>query len=201
MSKLLQINSSIFSDQGVSSQLANRFVADWLARHPGTEVVRRDLAQDPIPHMDGECLTALMTPAEQRSPEQARLVALADQLIRELQEADVLVLGAPMYNFAIPSQLKAWFDRITRAGVTFRYTENGSEGLLAGKRAFVFTSRGGLHRGQPQDTIAPLVQQLLNFVGISAIEFVYAEGLNLGEQPRQAALAEAEARIQSLLAA
>jgi FMN-dependent NADH-azoreductase len=201
MGKLLQINSSIFSDQGVSSQLADRFVADWVARHPETEVIRRDLAKDPIPHMDGERLTALLTPAEQRSPEQARLVALADQLIRELQEADILVLGAPMYNFAIPSQLKAWFDRIARAGVTFRYTESGSEGLLVGKRAFVFTSRGGLHRGQPQDTVVPFVQQFLNFVGISEIEFVYAEGLNLGEQPRQAALTEAEAHIQSLLAA
>ncbi|HEX5513558.1 MAG TPA: FMN-dependent NADH-azoreductase [Gammaproteobacteria bacterium] len=201
MGKLLQINSSIFSDQGVSSQLADRFVADWVARYPDTEVIRRDLAKDPIPHMDGERLAALLTPAEQRSPEQARLVALADQLIRELQEADILVLGAPMYNFAIPSQLKAWFDRIARAGVTFRYTESGSEGLLVGKPAFVFTSRGGLHRGQPQDTVVPFVQQFLGFVGISKIEFVYAEGLNLGEQPRQAALAEAEAHIQSLLAA
>lgn len=201
MSKLLQINSSVFSNQGVSSQLADRFVANWVARRPHVSVIRRDLATAPIPHMDGERLAALMTPAEQRTPEQARLVALADQLIWELQEADVLVLGAPMYNFAVPTQLKAWFDRIARAGVTFRYTEQGSEGLLVGKRAFVFTSRGGLYEQGQGDMVVPYVQQMLNFIGITAIEFVFAKGLNLGAEQRQAGIAAAEAQSDALLVA
>jgi FMN-dependent NADH-azoreductase len=201
MSKLLQINSSVFSDQGASSRLADRFVAEYVAHHPDTQAIRRDLVADPVPHLDSEPLVAIMTPAEQRTPAQAELVAQADALIREVQEADVLVIGAPMYNFSVPSQLKSWFDRIARAGVTFRYTENGPEGLLQGKRAYVFTTRGGVHRGQPEDTVVPLVRHFLNLVGITDIEFVYAEGLNMGEQPREAGLSEAQARIRSLLAA
>lgn len=201
MTRLLQINSSIFSDKGSSSQLANRFVAEWVARRPETAVQRRDLAQDPVPHLDGERILALSTAAEDRTAEQARLVELADTLIREVQEAEVLVIGAPMYNFAVPSQLKSWFDSIARAGVSFRYTSEGPEGLLTGKQAFVFTTRGGVHREQPEDTVVPFVRQFLNFLGIEDIEFVYAEGLNMGDEPRSAALSEAQARIQSLLAA
>jgi FMN-dependent NADH-azoreductase len=201
MSKLLQINSSVFSDGGMSSQLADRFVAEWVVRRSATQVTRRDLAADPIPHLDNASLAALITPAEERTPEQARSVALVDILIREVQEADVLVIGAPMYNFAVPTQLNSWFDRIARAGVTFRYTASGSEGLLKGKKAYVFTSRGGIHRDRPEDSVVPFVQQFLNFVGISDIEFVYAEGLNLGEQPRAAALLEAKEHIKALLAA
>jgi FMN-dependent NADH-azoreductase len=122
-------------------------------------------------------------------------------LIEELQQADALVLAAPMYNFAVPSQLKAWFDRVARAGVTFRYTEQGSEGLLTGKRAFVFTSRGGLYEGGQGDMVVPYVQQMLNFVGIADIEFIFAKGLNLGDQMRQAGIAQAEAHSDALLAA
>ncbi len=201
MTRLLQINSSIFSDQGTSSQLADRFVAEWVAQRPDTATTRRDLAREAIPHLDGERIAALATPAEQRTPEQARLVELADTLIREVQEADVLVIGAPMYNFAVPSQLKSWFDRVARAGVTFRYTSEGPEGLLKGKKAYVFTTRGGVHRGQPEDSVVPFVRQFLNFIGIEDVAFVFAEGLNMGDEPRTRALAEAGEQIRSLLAA
>ncbi len=201
MSKLLQINSSVFGDQGVSSQLANAFVQEWQTRHPGTQLVRRDLVADPVPHLDGERLGALMTAEEERSPEQQQVVAAADALIRELQEADTVVLGAPMYNFGIPSQLKSWFDMVARAGVTFRYTEAGAEGLLTGKKVYVFTSRGGLHKGESSDGITPYLQTMLGFLGLTDVEFVFAEGLAMGDEAREQGIARANARIEELLAA
>ena len=201
MAKLLQINSSVFSDQGVSSQLADSFVAEWSRLNPGAEVVRRDLAADPIPHMDGARLKALMTAETDRTEEQARTVALSDRLIGELQEADILVLGAPMYNFSVPSQLKSWFDRVARAGVTFRYTESGPEGLLSGKEAYIFTSRGGVHKDRPSDNVVPFVRQFLAFLGIVDVEIIYAEGLNMGDAVRESGIAEARQHIQALIAA
>lgn len=201
MTSLLQINSSLFSDEGVSSRLADAFVARWRAQRPDARVLRRDLAQAPVPHLDAARLGALVAAPEARSVEQQRAVEETERLTRELQEADVLVLAAPMYNFGVPSQLKSWFDHIARAGVTFRYTEAGPEGLLKGKRAYVFATRGGQHKGQPQDGVAPYLQTMLNFIGIEAIEFIYAEGLSMGEAPRGEGIAAAEAHIQALLAA
>jgi FMN-dependent NADH-azoreductase len=201
MTTLLQINSSLFSDNGISSQLADAFVARWKAANPMAQVRRRDLAQQPIAHMDAARLTALGLPAAERDTAQRQAAAEAEGLIAELVQADVLVLGVPMYNFSVPSQLKAWFDHIARAGVTFRYTESGSQGLLSGKRAYVFTSRGGLHRGQPQDGVVPYLNTMLSFIGIDAVEFVYAEGLNLGDAPRRQALQGARAEIDALLRA
>lgn len=201
MSTLLQINSSLFSDQGASSQLADDFVARWHEQHPKGKVIRRDLSLDPVPHWDGERMAAVTTDPALRTPAQRRLAAEADRYIQEIQAADVLVLGVPMYNYAVPTQLKAWFDHIARARVTFRYTEHGVEGLLKGKRAVVITTRGGRHRDRPEDAVVPFVQAMLNHVGITDVELVYAEGLNLGEAAREAGLREAQARIEQLLAA
>lgn len=201
MTTLLQINSSLFSDQGVSTRLADEFVAGFQAREPGVRLIRRDLGAEPVPHLDAARVTAIMTPAERRSPEQQAMAGQADALVREVQEADVLVIGLPMYNFSVPSTLKAWFDHIARAGVTFRYTENGPQGLLQGKRAYVFTTRGGRHRDQVTDTQAPFVKTFLNFLGIDEVEFIYAEGLNMGEDHKQAGLEAAGTRIEQLLAA
>lgn len=201
MKRLLQINSSIFSDQGASSTLANRFVQQWQQRHSCAEITRRDLAAEPIAPFDGALIQAMTASADERTAEQQARVELADQLIAEVQAADVLVLGAPMYNFAVPTQLKTWFDHIARAGTTFHYTANGPEGLLTGKRAYVFTSRGGLHRGQPSDFVTGYVRQFLGFVGIADMEFVHAEGLNLGDEARASAMAAAEAAINSLVPA
>lgn len=199
MATILQINSSIFSDQGASSLLADRFVALWREREPGTEVIRRDLAADPLPHFDAGVIQALTTAPEQRTPAQQAQVALADSLIAELQRADLLVIGAPMYNFTIPSQLKAWFDRIARAGTTFRYTPNGAQGLLTGKRAVLFTSHGGVHVGQATDFVTPYVRQFLGFLGIADVTSVAAEGLNLGGNAREQALAVASRELERLL--
>lgn len=197
MNKLLVINSSLFSDAGQSSVLANTFAA--ALERLGAEVVRRDLAVVPVPHLDGERFGAFTTQAAARSEQQAQVVAYSDQLIAELQQADTLVLGVPMYNFGVPSTLKAWFDHIARAGVTFRYTDKGAVGLLSGKKAFVFATRGGLYAGTPADTQTPYLRDFLAFIGIDEVEFVYAEGLALGDASREAALEQAHSAIDQLM--
>ncbi|WP_043754770.1 FMN-dependent NADH-azoreductase [Imhoffiella purpurea] len=201
MKQILHIDSSLFSDKGVSSTLAGDYVAGLMERDPELRVVHRDLGRDPVPHLDAIRLGAISTPEAGRTPEQARIAEEAEAMIREIQEADLLVVGVPMYNFGIPSVLKSWFDHVARAGVTFRYTAEGPEGLLEGKRAVIVTSRGGLHRGQPTDTQTGYLTTILGFVGITDVEFVYAEGLNLGEEARASALDSAKKDIERLLAA
>ncbi len=198
--KILQINGSARSQAGNSTVLANDLVARLVAANPQASVVQRDLARDPAPLIDEAALGALFTPAEQRTPEQAARVAASDALIAEVQEADVLVLGVPMYNFGISVQLKNWIDAIARAGVTFRYTENGPEGLLKGKKVFVAFARGGRYRGTPADTQTPYLQSVLGFLGMSDVRFVYAEGLNMGEDAAAQGFAEARADIDAALA-
>lgn len=200
MKSLLQLNTSLFSTGGQSSQLADRFVAAWRANNPDAEVTVRDLAGNPLPHLDAERFLAFIARPEERTPRQQALAAESDALIDELRQADLIVLGLPMYNFGIPSTLKAYFDHIARAGVTFRYTASGPEGLLAGKKAVVFAARGGLYAGTPRDSQTAYVRDFLAFIGISEVEFVYAEGLNLGEPSKQAALAGAHERLEQLAA-
>lgn len=200
MKTLLQLNSSIFSSGGHSSQLADDFVAAWLINNPDTQVVFRDLANDPLPHLDAQRVSAFFTQSAARTPEQQAYVAESDTLIAELKQAEVIVIGLPMYNFGIPSTLKAYFDQIARAGVTFRYIETGPEGLLTGKKAYVFATRGGLYAGTPLDSQTNYVRDFLNFLGIANVEFVYAEGLNMGEQTKDMALAGAQQRLAELAA-
>jgi FMN-dependent NADH-azoreductase len=196
MKTLLNIRTSLFGSQAASSQLAERFVADWLKRNPDGRVVTRDLAADPIPHLTAERFVAFGTKPEDRSPEQQAEVERSDALIAELRSADAIVLGVPMYNFSVPSTLRAYFDHIARAGVTFRYTSTGPEGLLAGRRAYVFVTRGGVY-AEGADTQAPYVGQFLRFLGIEP-EFVYAEGLGLGEESRARGLQSAHEQIATL---
>lgn len=200
MTHLLQINSSILSDDGQSTRLANAFVARWRAAHPDGRVTVRDLARDEIPHLTGERFAALTTPAEKRTPAQAEVAAFSDALIDEIRAADVVVLGLPMYNFGVPSMLKAWFDHIARAGVTFRYTPEGPVGLLGDREVYVLAARGGIYEGTPSDTQTAYVRDFLAFLGLSDVHFVYAEGLAMGEDRKTAALADAEARIEKLAA-
>jgi FMN-dependent NADH-azoreductase len=197
---ILQINTSLFSDHGVSSRLSDRLVARLVAADPATTVVKRDLGREPLPHLGSDTLAALSTAPEARTPEQAASVAAADAAIAELVAADVLVVAAPMYNFAVPTQLKAWFDRVARAGTTFRYTAEGPQGLLTGKKAVVVTTRGGIHRDRPTDGVTPWVRTMLGFLGITDVEVIYAEGLALGDAPRGAAIARAEAEVDALAA-
>ena len=198
MTRVLQINSSIFSDGGQSTALADDFVARLRAADPTATVVRRDLAAEPLPHLDAERFGAFVTAPTERTERQAALAAESDALVDELQAADLLVLGAPMYNFNVPSQLKAWFDHVARAGRTFRYTENGPEGLLSG-RAVVFGTHGGVHGEHDRET--PYVRQFLGFLGIDDVRFVTAEGLAMGEDTRDRALAEARERLSALATA
>lgn len=200
MNQLLKINTSIFSDGGQSSRLADDFVAEWLNRHPGTEVNARDFVEQPVPHLTEERFKAFLTPETERNEAQQAIVAYSDDLIAELQTADVIVLGLPMYNFGVPSQLKAWFDHIARAGITFRYTENGPEGLLTGKKVYVLAARGGRYQGTPMDTQTDFVSNFFSFIGIEEVEFIYAEGLNMGDEPKQKALQQAHQDIERLAA-
>jgi FMN-dependent NADH-azoreductase len=191
MNTLLQLSSSLFSDDGQSSRLANDFVARRRAGSPGLAIIKRDLAAQPVPHLTGTRFQAFLAKPEARTPEQAEVVAYSDALIDEIRRADIIVLGLPMYNFGIPSTLKAYFDHIARAGVTFRYTEKGPVGLLTGKKVYVFATRGGVHAGLPSDTETAYVRRFLGFLGIDDVEFIYAEGLAMGEDRKAASLAQA----------
>ncbi len=198
MKTLLQIKSSIFSDGGQSSRLAERFVAAWRDANPGGKVMVRDFAREPVPHLDAARFGAFLAKPAERTPEQRAVIAYSDALIDELKRADVVVLGLPMYNFGVPSALKAYFDHLARAGVTFRYTANGPVGLLTGKQVYVFAARGGLYQGTPRDTQTAYVREFLSFLGMADIEFVYAEGLAIDEASRSAALARAQDEIRRL---
>ncbi len=200
MNQLLQINASLFTTQGQSSQMADRFVTAFRERHPDAAVVLRDVAGEPVPHLDARRFGAFTTPAEQRTPDQQAVVAYSDTLIDELRAADVIVLGLPMYNFGIPSQLKSYFDHVARAGETFRYTANGPEGLIKNKKAYIFAARGGLYVGTPLDTQTTYVRDFLRFIGIEDVEFVYAEGLAIDAQTRSRALEQANDSITRLAA-
>jgi FMN-dependent NADH-azoreductase len=207
MTSLLQINASINNGNGESSRLSNQFVAAFHRSHPKATIVVRDVAAaDPVPHLNAERFGAFITKPDDRSAAQHAVVAYSDTLINELKQADVIVLGLPMYNFGVPSQLKAYFDHIARLGVTFEYTEKGPVGKLAGKKVYVFAARGGVYardgvnEGTPLETQTNYVRDFLRFLGMSDVEFIYAEGLHMGPQNKQAALARAEAEIARLAA-
>lgn len=199
MNTLLHLQASLFSNDGASSTLARQFVAQWRAAHPAGLVIERDLARDPVPHLDAERFGAFVAPAAERTPAQQAIVACSDRLIDELQRADTIALGLPLYNFGVPSTLKAYFDHVARAGVTFRYTEQGSVGLLTGRQAYVFAARGGIYQGadlQPQ-----YVRNFLGFLGIETVRFVFAEGLALGDDSKRRSLERASAEVAALDAA
>jgi len=198
--KILQINASARSTGANSTRLADAVTARLLARHPGASVSVRDLASDPHPVLDESALGALFTPAEQHTPEQSARVALDDALIAQVQSVDAIVLGVPMYNFGVPVQLKTWIDAIARAGVTFRYTANGLEGLLKGKKVYVALARGGLYRDTPADSQVPYLKSVLAFLGLTDVEFIYAEGMAMGSEAASKAFSEAEAHLAELFA-
>ncbi|GBG15748.1 FMN-dependent NADH-azoreductase [Novimethylophilus kurashikiensis] len=198
---ILQINSSARSQGSYSTRLAGVVAERLVDQHPQAKITLRDLGRNPHPMLDEQTLGALFTPAEQRTPEQAARVALDDALISEVQAADVLVIGVPMYNFSIPTLLKNWIDAIARVGVTFRYTENGPEGLLKGKKAYVVQASGGVHSHTPTDTITPYLKTVLAFLGIVDVEFVYAEGLSMGPDAEQNGLDAAYQQIEQAISA
>ncbi|CAE6932431.1 MULTISPECIES: FMN-dependent NADH-azoreductase [Pseudomonas] len=199
--KLLHLDSSILGDASASRQLSKAVVEAWSVASPGVQVTYRDLASDALSHFSAASLVAAGTPAELRDAAQRHETELAERTLEEFLAADAIVIGAPMYNFAIPSQLKAWIDRIAVAGKTFKYTENGVVGLAGGKTVVIASSAGGVHAGLPSGQAhEDYLVRMLNFVGIDDIEIVRAEGLAYGDEPRAEAMKGAAQRISELFA-
>lgn len=197
MSHLLVINSSAAGAASVSKQLIDETVARLRAADPALVVVERDLGANPVPHLTIDS-TAAIRGAEPANDAQRAAKALSDSLVAELKAADTLIIGAPMYNFGIPSTLKSWFDHVLRAGVTFKYGENGPVGLLEGKRAIVVESRGGLYSSGPTqalDSQESHLRTMLGFIGIKDVTFVRAEKLGYGPEAREQAINDAKAEL------
>ncbi|HDY7867411.1 TPA: FMN-dependent NADH-azoreductase [Vibrio vulnificus] len=195
MSRLLVLKSSILGDYSQSNKLVDEFINKFDQQ----DVVVRDLAQQPLPILDFQVATALRASGDLSEAQQA-IVDLSDQLIAEIKHTDTLIIAAPMYNFTVPTQLKNWIDSIARAGVTFTYTEQGPKGLIEGKKAVVVTTRGGIHKDAASDIITPYLKTVLGFVGITEVEFVYAEALNMGEDFASKGLASASEHLAALTA-
>lgn len=195
MSRVLIIESSARQNDSISRQLTRDFIAQWQSAHPTDTITVRDLAANPVPHLDETLLGGWMKPQEQRSAEELKALQRSNELTDELLAADVLVMAAPMYNFTIPSTLKAWLDHVLRAGITFKYTETGPQGLLTGKRAYVLTARGGIYAGSGMDHQEPYLRQALAFIGIHDVQFIHAEGLNMGAEFSEQGLAKAREQL------
>jgi FMN-dependent NADH-azoreductase len=196
MSNILAIRSSLSSENSISNQLVDQTVAALQQSEPNGQVVLRDLAASSIPHLDADALAGIR--GEPASEAQAAARALSEELVSELKAADVLVIGAPMYNFGIPTSLKAWFDYVLHPGITFQYSSAGPKGLLTGKRAIVVLSRGGFFSDGPaksMDSQEPHLRTLLWFMGITDVTFILAERLASGAQAQEAALSSAAGQI------
>lgn len=198
MSTLLAIKSSIFGDNGNSSLLVNDVVNSWKEKNPNGEVISHDFSQETVPHLDATRVTAIFTDPAERSAEQQALVDYSDKFIAELKQADAIVMGVPMYNFGVPSNLKAWIDHVARAGETFKYTEQGAVGLVENKPVFVVAARGGQYQGTELDAQTTFLKTFLGFIGLTNVTFIYAEGLNMGA--KDDAFIAAKAKIAEVLA-
>ena len=197
MSTILHITASIRNDESVSRSLGNRLV-ERLAENRGAKVVTRDLANNDLPYIDAERFAANLAPYAERSPEQHELAKISDELIGELQEAETIVFSLPVYNFAVPATLKAWADLVARAGTTFRYTENGSEGLLTGKKVYLTIASGGMPIGSEIDFMTPWLKFFLGFLGMTDVALVAADGI-MGEGGEEK-IAEAHQEVEKLAA-
>ena len=199
--QLLHIDSAITGAQSVSRQLSRQVVDSWVAAHPGTQVTHLDLVTHAPAHLTQDALALRMGQTDNLSEAQKRENAVTEGLLQQFLAADVIVIGAPLYNFSIPTQLKAWIDRLAQPGRTFRYTASGPEGLAGGKTVIVASSRGGLYStsegGRAMEHQESYLQTVLGFLGITDVRFVRAEGLGMGEAAREAALTSAQADIRA----
>jgi len=198
MKTLLLIHTSLQGSESLSSSLAQDYVSQWQTNHQNSQVISRDLATHPVPHLTAERFAAFTTPADERTPQQKAIAAYSDQLISELQEADEILIALPMYNFGIPSTLNAYIDHIARAGITFRYTSSGPVGLLTNKRALLFATRGGQYQGTALDTQTNYMKTFLAFLGIEDTQFIYAEGTAMGDESLNASVQDARQQIRTL---
>ena len=195
MNNVLVLKSSILADNSQTNQLSDYFVSKLADKN----VVIRDLAANPLPHFDATAATALR--GQPTSAEENTLLALSDELVAEIKNADTLIINAPMYNFHIPTQLKSYFDFIARPRVTFQYSEKGPEGLLKGKKAVVLVAFGGFHQNQPTDLVKSYMKAILGVVGITDVQFVYMEGIGFGPEAVEKAQAQAKAEIDKIATA
>lgn len=200
MKNVLRLSTSLFAEGGVSTGLSADLLKAFEEKGESFSTVHRDFAEQAIPHLDGAWLTALGTSVDERSEEQQAMVAYSDRLIAEVQAADTLVIALPMYNFTVPSMLKAWIDHIARAGVTFAYSETGPKGLLKDKKVYLVTAMGGVHDTPATDFLRPYMKLIMGFVGLDDIEVITASGLNMGEEARSAGIANAKHQIAALAA-
>jgi len=195
MKSILYITSSIFGDQGKSSALSREFVEKLSTVNPDATIVRRHLEPDSIPYLDANSFSAFISAPESRTPEQEEVIKFSDHLIDEWRASDCVVIGLPMYNLNVPSSLKSYIDHIARVGQTFKYTENGPVGLLADRPVYVFTARGGRYQGTAFDTQTPYLKNMLGLLGIANIKFFHAEGLNMGQESADQAIAQVKQKI------
>ena len=204
MANLLLVTSSLFGDGSQSQLIASEFIDRWRETHPATTVVERDLTADNMPHLSLSALAASIQPSDARSATEREAAALADRLIEEVETANVIVIAAPMYNFSIPSTLKAWIDHIARAGRTFRYGAAGPEGMLKGKKVFIVTGRGGIYSDGPAkrlDFQEPYLRAVLAFLGLDDVTFIHVEGLKISPEAAAAAIDRAREAIANIVPA
>ncbi|MCT8998569.1 FMN-dependent NADH-azoreductase [Chelativorans intermedius] len=194
MSSILLVTSSPRGEASLSSRVARELAEKLSAARPGSRLVARDLAREPLPHIDPHFAAGIYTAQEARTPEQARAVAISDQAVDELLEAEAIVIAAAMINFSIPSTLKSWFDHVARAGRTFRYTEKGPEGLVKGRKAYLVLASGGVYSQGASaafDHAVPYMKSFLAFLGISDVEVIRVEGVALSPDAAQQAVSQA----------
>lgn len=203
MATLLHIDSSVRNTGSLSRQLGGEFVAKWKEANPSDTIVTRDLAATPVPHLTEQLVGAFFTPVDQRNADQAHSIKTSDALVDELLAADTIVIGAPMYNFSVTSGLKAWIDHIARVGRTFSYGAAGPQGLVTGKKVYVFIASGGVYSQGPAaayDHLTTYLRAVLGFLGMTDITFIVAEGASMGEAAVEAAIAKSRADIDAIVA-
>lgn len=202
MKNILFVSSSLFGEKSQSGLIARELIDNLRAAQPGAVLVERELRADTIPHLGLEVVAVATQPPEARSSTAQTAAALADRLIEEVEAADILVIAAPMYNFSIPSTLKAWIDHIARAGRTFRYGAGGPEGLLKGKKVFIVTARGGIYTEGPakaMDFQEPYLRFMLGFLGLDDIRFIHVEGLQMGPESAARGIEHARKELGDLV--
>jgi FMN-dependent NADH-azoreductase len=194
MTNILHVSASVNGENSNSRQIALKLIDRIKAADPSAKVVERNTNDAEVAALTGETVGAYYTPAEDRSDAQKEVIAASDKMVAELLDADILVIGAPMYNFSVPSTLKAWVDLIARVGVTFNYTENGPVGLVEGKKAYIVAATGGVPVNSPADFATPYMKQVLSFIGISDVEVIEASGFGVNAEE---AMAKAIANVEA----
>lgn len=198
MKNVLVVQSSLNNQSGNSTKLANQYI-EALQNQTPIKVTARNLAEEDLPHLSALEMQAWMTAEAQRTDNQTKLAAISQSIVDDVLLADEIVLAVPMYNFGIPSVLKAWFDRLARAGITFQYTENGPKGLLSNKQVTVLAARGGKYQGTALDTQTEFIKNIFAFLGLDNIQFIYAEGLAMGDDSAKESWENANKKIMELI--